>query len=555
MPGARVLEGGRVARDRRLSAKGWGRARLPFALLPTLGHSLGHSLGLSRVPDAPQVPTRDPWPGSPARGARMMRGELELGDRLVPLAPGGWPALAANPDPLVREAAHGFSWLRDLRAIGTDGARLRARALVAEWIARPPADPILRQPHVAARRIAAWLGQYDFFAASAEDEFRAALMRRLVLDARLLAAAMPLERASMQSLVALKGLIAAGVALLDSNGLLARAMRVLPIELERQILSDGGHVERSPSAQLGALRELVEMKLLLAAAGAAPPVALAACLDRMCPALRSFRHGDGGLALFNSSDEEEPTLVDLVLAQAGRGRAVHPSLAETGFERLAAGRAVLLMDTGIPAAPGVDMRAAAGTLGFELSIGRERMIVNCGAVAAPERWRTALRATAAHSTLTLADTSSSELRPDGLGRRPGKVPVMRQSNGGAHWLEASHDGWAKPFGAIHHRRLYLAETGDDLRGEDAIECDTDRPYAIRFHLHPLAEPTLDADAQSALIRLGSGSLWRLRADGAPLALEDSVYAGTGTRRKTRQIVLAAASAAVPQVRWAITRVA
>ena len=39
-----------------------------------------------------------------------------------------------------RAAAHGFTWLRDLRALGTDAARLRARALVAEWVAAPPAD-------------------------------------------------------------------------------------------------------------------------------------------------------------------------------------------------------------------------------------------------------------------------------------------------------------------------------------------------------------------------------------------------------------------------------
>ena len=532
--------------------KGWGRqARQQFALLP----ALGQSLGLTRVPDAPQVATRDPWPGSPARGARLMRGEIELGSAAVRFAPGGWPALAdVLPDPVLRAPVHGFGWLRDLRAIGTDGARLRARALVGEWIARPPADPVLRAPPVVASRIAAWLGHYDFFAASAADEFRAALMRRLVHDARLLGAAVPLDRPSVPSLAALKGLIAAGVALADNGGSLARALRLLPIELERQILADGGHVERSPSAQLAALRELVEMKLILSASGTAPPIALAACLDRMCPALRTLRHGDGGLALFNSSDEEDPTLVDLVLAQAGRGRAVHPSLPDTGFERLSAGRTVLLMDTGVPAGPGVDGRAAAGTLSFELSVGRERVIVNCGAVPAPEPWRNALRATAAHSTLCVADTSSSEVRPDGVGRRPAKVSRTRQSNGGAHWLEASHDGWKANFGAIHHRRLYLAETGDDLRGEDAIECDTDRAYAIRFHLHPMVEPTLEADAQSVLLRLASGALWRLRADGAPLAVEDSVYAGSGTRRATRQVVLTASSVAVGQVRWAVTRV-
>ena len=532
-----------------MGVKRWGRdARLSLARLPLITRSLG----LVRVPDAPQVSVRDPWPGSPARGAKLMRGELDAG---VParLEPGGWARLSTLAEP-ARASAHGFAWLRDLRAIGTDTARQRARALVADWIGRPPSDPVARRAPVVARRITAWLGHYDFFAASAEDEFRGALMRHLLTDARTLAALVPLDRADTGSMTALKGLVAAGVALPENTGFLTRALRFLPGELGRQILADGGHVERSPSAQLGALRELVEMKLLFATAGTSPPIALAACLDRMCPALRTFRHGDGGLALFNGSEEEDATTIDLVLGQAGRGRAVHATLAEAGFERLASGRTILIVDTGVPAASGIDRRAAAGTLAFEMSVGRERLIVNCGATEAPEEWRIALRATAAHSTLTLADTSSAEVRHEGLGRRPAKVVVQRQSTGGAHWLEASHDGYQRAFGATHHRRLYLAETGDDLRGEDAIEGGETHPYAIRFHLHPAVEATLEADGEAALLRLASGGLWRLRADGAHPAIEDSIYVGSAVRRPSRQIVLAARTGETRQVRWAITRI-
>ena len=532
-----------------MGVRQWGRdARLSLARLP----SFTQSLGLARIPDAPQVSVRDPWPGSPARGARLMRGELDAGFAPIRLEPGAWSKLSILEEP-AREAAHAFGWVRDLRAIGTDGARQRARGLIADWIARPPSDPVARRAPVIARRITSWLGHYDFFAASAADEFRSALMLRLLTDARTLAALVPLDRADVDAMSALKGLVAAGVAFPENTGFLARALRFLPGELGRQILPDGGHVERSPSAQLCALRELVEMKLLFATAGTSPPIALAACLDRMCPALRTFRHGDGGLALFNASEEEDATTIDLVLGQAGRGRAVHATLAEAGFERLASGRTVLITDTGVPAAAGIDRRAAAGTLAFELSVGRERLIVNCGATSTPESWRSALRATAAHSTLTIADTSSSEIRADGLGRRPAKVVVQRQSTGGAHWLEASHDGYQRPFGAIHHRRLYLAETGDDLRGEDAIEGGEGHPFTVRFHLHPAVETTIEVEGHAALMRLASGSLWRLRADGATPLLEDSIYLGNGARRPAKQIVLTSGPE-IRQVRWAITRI-
>ena len=320
---------------------------------------------------------RDPWPGDPGRGARLLKGELELGGAVRILKPGAWND--SSGPAVLRAAAHNFSWLRDLRALGTDAARLRARALVSEWINAPPPDPVAYRPDVVGARVAAWLGHYDFFAATADDVFRQRLMARLVSDARGLSAALPAEELDARALTALKGLIAAAVALPEHAGFLARALRFLPQEIGRQVLPDGCHVERSPAAQLAALQDLTEIRALLQAGQTQPPPALTNAIERMAPALRVLRHGDGGLALFNGSKEETPPLIDLVLTQAGRGGRGPSSLTEGGFQRLQAGRSVLLVDCGAPPPPGVDRYAHAGTLSMELSIGRDRLIVNCGA--------------------------------------------------------------------------------------------------------------------------------------------------------------------------------
>ena len=103
-------------------------ARRAIARLP--------SLRMSRVPDAPALPVRDPWPGDAARAARLLRGELEFGGGVRTLRPGAWGEAAGSS--VLNAAAHSFTWLRDLRALGTDAARLRARALVAEWVNAPP---------------------------------------------------------------------------------------------------------------------------------------------------------------------------------------------------------------------------------------------------------------------------------------------------------------------------------------------------------------------------------------------------------------------------------
>jgi uncharacterized heparinase superfamily protein len=509
------------------------------------------SLRMSRLPDAPAQPVRDPWPGDAARGANLLKGELDVMGTLAVLRPG---ALAEGTPPLVRAAAHGFTWLRDLRALGTDAARMRARTLVAEWITDPPSDELVHRPDVAGARIAAWLGHYDFFAASADDGFRQKLMSRLVADARSLAASLPPEELDARALTAVKGLIAAAVALPEHAAFLTRALRVLPQELARQVLPDGCHAERSPAAMLSALQDLTEIRALLQSAQAQPPASLAGAVERMASALRALRHGDGGLALFNGTKEGMGPLVDAVLSQAGRTGRAPMVLADGGYQRLQAGRTVLIMDCGVPAPPRLDRFAHAGTLAFELSVGRDRMIVNCGAApAAGPEWRDATRATAAHSTLVIADTSSSELRADGLGRRPERVDAQRQEASGAHWLDASHDGYMKPFGAVHRRRLYMADSGEDLRGEDLVEASSPQPYAVRFHLHPDVDASLQQDNEAVLLRLPGGSGWRLRADGARIAIEESIYLGGPEPRRGEQVVLTGFQDGPQMVKWAITR--
>lgn len=511
------------------------------------------SLRMTRLPDAPAHPVRDPWLGDPLRGARLLKGELELAGASAAFKPGSFGGLGGAP--ALRALAHGFTWLRDLRALGTDAARLRARALVGEWITASRLEPLAQRPDVAGARIAAWLGHYDFFAASADDSFRHRLMARLVSDARALAASLPTEEMDARAMTALKGLIAAAVALPDHAGFLARALRVLPQEIARQILPDGCHCERSPSQQLVVLQDLSEIRALLHAQQTPPPVALTSALERMVPALRVLRHADGGLALFNGSKEDSAGLIELAIGQAGRVGRPPTSLIDGGFHRLQAGRSVLIMDCGAPPPARLDRFAHAGTLAFELSIGRERLIVNCGAApASGGEWHDACRATAAHSTLVIADTSSAELRSDGLGRRPERVEVQRQEANGAHWLDASHDGWLRPFGAIHRRRLYMAESGEDIRGEDAVEAATPQPYAVRFHLHPGVDASLQRDGEAVLLRLPSGSGWRLRADGARMALEESIYLGGPEPRRSEQVVLTGYADGPQQVKWAITKV-
>ena len=131
-----------------------------------------------------------------------------------------------------------------------------------------------------------------------------------------------------------------------------------------------------------------------------------------------------------------------------------------GYARLQRGGTVVLVDAG--ATPPLELAGAAcaGCLSFELSTGAELLLVNGGTPGADEAGRRAVaRATASHTTLCLGEQSSAKLMRDArLEREIGSAPLrhpdrvaceVREGEGGAIALEASHDGYAERFGLVH----------------------------------------------------------------------------------------------------------
>ena len=520
---------------------------------------------MGRPPEDLVCTPMDPWPGDADKGAALVAGRYSLAGRSEWADAPPWRDKAAGPAFL--EALHGFDWLRDLRAMGGDGSRRHARHLVGDWLDRCRGwDELAWRPDVLGTRISSWLGTYDFFIASADDAFRRRVFASLAEQVRHLARALPSAPGGVGAFTAVKGMVQGALALDEEPARAKTALDRLAGDLSRQILPDGCHVDRNPATTLTVLRHLIDLRTsLMIGHGLYPqaltvPEVLQNAIDRMAPALRFFRHGDGALAVFNGSCEGGSALIDSALTLAdAKGRPLKTAR-QSGYERVLAGRTLLLMDVGGPPPPGFDGLAHAGPLSFELSTGRQRMIVNCGATANgddPEAaaWRLAMRATAAHSTLVLADTNAYGLHPDGgIAPTPMTVTATRHSVDGGVLIDASHDAYRPGLGLVHRRRLFLSAAGDELRGEDSLlGMDRGVGFAIRFHLHPQVRTSL-LRGGDALIRMPGGAGWRLQAAGGNLGLEDSIYLGAGDRRGSRQLVVTGETGGEGAlVNWVIAR--
>lgn len=479
------------------------------------------------------------------------------------------------------EALYGFGWLRHLRAAGTALAQANARSLVDEFVTSRLGDKRMAcSTQIIARRLISLISQSPLILEGADHAFYQRFLRILgqhvrELERHVRSGAMPHQQLMAAIALCYAGLCCEG---LDRN--LRRASRLLGRELERQILADGGHASRNPRVIVDLLFDLLPLRQMFASREVDTPESLLHAIDRMLPMVRLFRHGDGTLSHFNGMGVTAADhLATLLTYDDMRSRPIQHA-PHTGYERLEAGRTLLVADVGAPPPTFLSTDAGAGCLSFEFSSGAQRIVVNCGTpYIASDTIIQASRSTAAHSTASINDISSCQLlseRGGWLTRRvagwmlnrvgpivisgPERVTAERSEREHAQMLSASHDGYRQRFGLTHERRWQLAPKGNLLEGEDVFwgegAASATAEAVIRFHLAPGIRASRAQGGRVVMLVLPNQEAWQFTAIPSEAAVEDSVFlAAPDGMRRTEQIVLSIRPSETPSVRWRFERLA
>ncbi len=521
----------------------------------------------------------DPVPGDPALGERLAAGRMIHAGATAMTRDLDFGA-AGHP-PAWRAHADSWAWLRDLAAHVPDratGARI-AEPLVRRWLARfADFDAMAWAAPVTGRRLLFAFGHAPLILSSTDPAYRVALLGALATWARHLDRAAFRLPDGLGRVEALAGLYAAGLLIPGGEARTAAAVAGLERLLPVLVLPDGGMISRAPVDALALAELLIFAANAAIAVDARPAPVFADTLARLAPSLMGMALGDGMIGAWGGGAPIAATTLERLAKSVATGTQLVRAGRWSGYYRLSAGKTVIVVDAGPPplarvAAAGAAGHAAvaghAGTLAFERSDGAERLIVNCGgsrglASPLPGPLAHGLRTTAAHSTLIVADTNSTRIRDDGsLGLGVEEVTVSARSSEDGHWLEAGHDGYAKRFGLMISRRLFLDKDGQDLRGEDLLSAAPPSPlrrrgergFDIRFHLGPGVAATPTADGAGALLKLPGGRVWAMKARGGPVAIEPSLWIDpAGTLHRTQQLVISARTEGLAAgVQWSFRR--
>ena len=526
--------------------------------------------GLGPRPKRLVVAPTDLHAADPFIADEIAEGRFPLAGRLLETR-GYSPFAVELPSKEFAGRLHSFSWLRHARATKSDERYAVARRITDEWIATHGRriTGIAWDPDVTAQRIIAWLSHSTVILKNADVRFYRRVLKSLHMQIRYLeltARHAPDGEIRLRIRIALA---VATVSLASSNGRLKRAGRQLDRELDRQILGDGGHISRNPRVGLELLFDLLPLRQTYVNLGFDPPARLMPAIDRMYPALRFFRHQGGELALFNGATTTLANELMAVLRYDETAGRPFKALPHLDYHRLAVRDTVLIVDTGKPFSTAMSRTAHAGCLSFEMSSGKHRFVINSGAPRfAGENYRQLARATAAHSTVTVNDTSSCRISKSAItgpvfSDGVTEVKVERaELDDGSEGLIARHDGYLAPFGLIHERTLQVNAQGNQIRGNDRLirEDGSDPPVdletraVIRFHIHPQIE-IREVDEHEVRLAAPDGEAWALSTSDTAIQVEDDVFfADPSGIRASRQIELHFPHGDSLEIQWVLSRI-
>jgi uncharacterized heparinase superfamily protein len=470
---------------------------------------------------------------------------------------------------LWRYHLHYFDYVRDLLIWATaderDPAYRTFRGLARSWI---DSNNLLAgdgwHPYTISLRVVNWLHAFSFFALemNSDEETSDLLLRSAYGQVQVLFSNLELDVRGNHLMENVRALIWAGIAFDGSEARkwFTHGLRLLEKEVEVQVLSDGGHFERSPGYHLVVFKDLLEIALLLKRNQGRVPEWLADALQRMHSYLWSILAPDGNVPLLKDSAwDAAPAPRDLLAACAvylaepsyktDERIGLYPGLlfGREGLEKYeswpvnksprpsvalsASGHYVmrdeefgdhLILDAGKTCPDHLPAHAHADLLTYELTCAGERVVVDSGVYEYKAgSWRDYFRSTRAHNTVEVGGENQSEVWSSfRVGRRARPGPVTWKAGHDYVLVQGEHDGYRRLPVAVTHQRtiVYSNERfwliADQLWGEGETTANN---YA---HLNPALS-----------LEMIHASTWRITNSRVPLWLrafgqaEDSIESG------------------------------
>ncbi len=500
--------------------------------------------------------------GSAQQGLQLASGNFLIDGRVIrdpdePICDVGRDNLA------FQTKAQNFFWLDHFAANGSVDCMEAARLWFTKWQEYfGNGDNLAWTPELAGARIIRLINHAIILLGNATQQDQKDFFTTVSHHARFLKKRWQYAPLGLPRFHALVGYVYSALALEEFKKDLKPAVLALAKECESYIDQDGGIASRNPEELLEILTLLIWVVQGLTSADLKPARALLGAIERIAPAIRSLRLGDGRLVEFHGGRAATKARVDQILSDSG-SRAVSTLSEVMGYSRIAKAKSLLIVDTG--GRPHV----ASGATGYECALAFEFssaqhpifQTIGTGRDLSYQQ-RKASQTAYGFSVATIQPFYAGEKgspRKLSTAMSPDPEITVYQSEDtidGAAVLRTTHTGYKEGFGLTYSRILKLTQNGCVLMGTDRFYCDSKRdqkildlaavrqvarsiPFMAKFHIAPDVDAELDLGGMAVSLQLPDNTVWIFRATGGGIALQDSVYHSSDRLqpRATKEIVV------------------
>jgi hypothetical protein len=410
-------------------------------------------------------------------------GRLELLGRSEPLVPTIWVPSPGRPR-LWGFTLEYHGWLVALAAAG-DGTT--AWAYLDRWLeqhGRPDPWCDAWHPYVISSRVPNWLALLSL---SPPQTTAAAMVRSLGDQVGLLEARLERDVAG-NHLLRNRSALAVAAMLGSRPATVATALRSFHETLAEQVDADGFHGERSTGYHALAIEDALDV--LSACDARLQASGLRALVAAMLGVLAAVSPPDAPRPHLNDSSPGQGADTAGLLARAA-ALGIEPALrAQRGLARYATWHedgTHVVFDVAQPSRHNLPYHVHADSLAMTVSHGETPIIVDRGvATYEPGPDRAWWRSTAAHSTVEVDGTDSSELVGAFRAARLARTTIVRDDG---RTISARHDGGGRRD--LAHLRTVTAVGPGSWEIRDTVP--SGRPAVARWHLPPGAVVTIDGN--------------------------------------------------------------
>src|SRR5690606_13290963 len=149
----------------------------------------------------------------------------------------------------------------------------------------------------------------------------------------------------VRRIAAWAGILTAGLLIPGGDARRAVGEAGIAKALALSVFDDGGVVSRSPRDQVALIRILAMLARVYEARRMTVPAPIDAALARMVPALLGITHGDHALSSWQGGGPMSADALDHLIQGSGIRTRPLRQAREWGYQRLAAAKTVVVMDT------------------------------------------------------------------------------------------------------------------------------------------------------------------------------------------------------------------